>query len=265
MEKTAYICHGCGVEYEPSEHPPDHCRICEDERQYVPVEGQGWTTLQALRRTHKNMIEKVSGNLYALYTVPHFAIGQRAHLLVTAGGNILWDCISNIDESTVDLVGRLGGIKAICISHPHYFSTLAEWSRAFGDVPVYVHASDAEWLGRKTNSVVLWEGEDRTLWDGIRIIRCGGHFPGANILWWPSQRALLTGDTIQVCPDRKTVSFMYSYPNMIPLPKKDILRISQSVEPLPYDAMFGAFGRYILTGARQAMARSVKRYLSIFE
>ena len=30
--------------------------------------------------------------------------------------------------------------------------------------------------------------------------------------------ALLSGDIVQVVPDRRYVSFMYSYPNLIPLP-----------------------------------------------
>ncbi len=262
MPHTAYICQTCGVQYAPSAVPPPACPVCEDERQYVPPGGQTWTQLQALAAHHHNVIEKVREQLYAIYTVPAFAIGQRAHLLQTPGGNILWDCISLVDPSTQALVEALGGLRAICISHPHYFASLQAWSAAFGDVPVYVHSLDAAWLGWKPDSVRLWEGEVLSLWDGISLRCCGGHFPGGNILHWPAGRALLTGDIIQVCPDRRSVSFMYSYPNLIPLPRQAVTRIRDIVNALDYTAMYGAFGRYIPEGAPQAMDRSVQRYLA---
>lgn len=264
MNKTAWICRTCGIEYEASEKPPARCPVCEDERQYVPATGQQWATADEVSLHHRNVIEKVTEKLYAIYSVPSFAIGQRAHLVISDGGNILWDCISNLDEGTVAIVNRLGGIRAICISHPHFFATAARWSEAFRDAPVFVHALDEKWLGRRTHAFRLWEGQELQLWDDMMLVCCGGHFPGSSLLWWPAGKALLTGDTIQVCPDRKSVSFMYSYPNLIPLPQKDILHIREAVAPLEYDAMFGAFGSYIRGGAAEAMARSAERYLSVF-
>jgi glyoxylase-like metal-dependent hydrolase (beta-lactamase superfamily II) len=262
----AYICNTCAVQYEPSDAPPSNCPICEDDRQYLNPAGQSWTTLEAIAQKYKNIIELVAPNIYAIYTTPALGIGQRAHLIISPGGNILWDCITNLDASTVALISALGGIKAIAISHPHYFSTIVEWSKAFGDVPVYVHALDAEWLGRKGDSIIPWDEDELTLWDGMKLICCGGHFPGANILYSPiGDGSLFVGDTIQVAPDLKTVSFMYSYPNMIPLPKKDILQIKDRVKDLQYDKMYGAFGRYIKTDAKAAVDFSINRYLKIYD
>ncbi|MCW3110456.1 MAG: beta-lactamase [Segetibacter sp.] len=261
----AYICTTCGVQYEPSDAPPASCPICEDDRQYVNPFGQSWTTLQNLNQRHKNIIELVAPNVYAIYTTPSFAIGQRAHLIISPGGNILWDCITNLDASTIALINALGGIKAIATSHPHYFSTIAEWSKAFGDVPVYVHALDAQWLRRKPDAIELWKDDALNLWDQMKLILCGGHFPGACILYSPyNEGSLFVGDTIQVAPDLKTVSFMYSYPNLIPLPKKDIFQIQDAVKDLQYNVMFGAFGRYIKTNAKASMELSIKRYLIIY-
>lgn len=264
-----YICNTCGIQYNAAAQPPAHCPVCEDDRQYVSAGGQSWTTLGELNKQHRNIIEWVTPNLYALYTTPSFAIGQRAHLLITPGGNILWDCITNLDTSTIEIIRKLGGIKAIALSHPHYFSTIVEWSHAFDKAPVYVHSLDAQWLGRHDPVIKLWEGQEQALWDDIRLVLCGGHFPGGNVLHWPGagngKGALLVGDVIQVSPDQKTVSFMYSYPNYIPLPKKDILQIENVMKPLAYDAIYGAFGRYIRSGAGQAMDFSVKRYLRIYE
>jgi glyoxylase-like metal-dependent hydrolase (beta-lactamase superfamily II) len=262
----AFICTTCGIQYSPAETPPAHCIICEDDRQYINPNGQSWTTLDELNKQHKNIIELVAPGIYAIYSTPSFAIGQRAHLVISPGGNILWDCITNLDTSTINIIEALGGIKAIAISHPHYFSTIAEWSAAFKNAPVYVNAFDEEWLCRKTSEMLLWNEQEITLWDNIKLIRCDGHFPGACVLYHPHNKgSLFVGDTIQVAPDLKTVSFMYSYPNMIPLAKKDILEIQNAVKDLEYDSIYGAFGRYIKTGAKAAVEFSVNRYLRIFE
>jgi len=262
---TNYICTTCGVQYEAGITPPLHCPICEDDRQYVNPAGQSWTTLKDVAKQHRNIIEKISTDLYAIHTAPKFGIGQRAYLVISPGGNVLWDCVTLLDPSTMDIIEKLGGIKAIVLSHPHYFSTIVEWSEAF-QAAIYVHAEDAMWLGRKNDKLRLWEGDIEPLWDQIKIVRCGGHFPGACILHWPvGDGILLVGDTIQVSPNLTTVSFMYSYPNNIPLPKKDILAISFAVKLLQYNVMHGAFGFSIRDNAAAVMERSVQRYLRIYE
>ena len=115
---VAYICATCGVQHEPSDEPPDHCIICEDERQYIGWSGQRWTTLEELRAGHQNEIHDDLG-LIGIGTKPAVAIGQRALLVQSAEGNLLWDCITVIDDATVDAVRKLGGLRAIAISHPH--------------------------------------------------------------------------------------------------------------------------------------------------
>lgn len=266
MELTAYICTTCGVQYHPSVTPPEHCPICEDERQYVNPKGQTWTTLKQVNQQHENKLEEIARNIYAIYTTPAFGIGQRAHLILSQSGNILWDCITNLDDATIEQINNLGGIKAIALSHPHYYSTIVEWIKAFGNIPIYIHEADQQWLGRKTDAIILWKGKELELWDGIKLICSGGHFDGACVLYNPAGKgSLLVGDTIQVSPDLKTVSFMYSYPNLIPLPKKAILNIAASVQNCDYDSMYGAFGKYIFANAKAAMKFSVDRYLKIFE
>ena len=70
--------------------------------------------------------------------------------------------------------------------------------------------------------IQFWEGKTKPLPGGMTLIRCGGHFPGGTVLHWPDgaggRGALLSGDILTVVPDRRYVSFMYSYPNLIPLP-----------------------------------------------
>ncbi len=142
-----FICRTCGTQFAATEQSPASCPICEDERQYVGWEGQQWTTLQALQQSHHNVFKEVEPGLTGIGTHPSFAIGQRALLLQTTAGNILWDCISLIDDPTIAVIEALGGISGIAISHPHYYSAMVEWSQAF-DAPIYLHADDREWVLR---------------------------------------------------------------------------------------------------------------------
>ncbi|HEU4356993.1 MAG TPA: MBL fold metallo-hydrolase [Xanthobacteraceae bacterium] len=266
----AFICATCGSQFTPSQAPPPSCPICEDERQYVPPGGQKWTTLDELAPRHFNCYQQYEPGLIGVGTVPEFAIGQRALILRAADGNVLWDCISFIDAATIELVKGLGGLAAIAISHPHYYSTMVEWSRAFGGIPIYLPAADRQWIMRPDPVIKLWEGDTLQLAPGITLIRCGGHFAGGTVLHWAGggqgRGALLSGDIVQLIPDRKHVSFMRSYPNLIPLSAPAVARIGAILEPFSFDVIYGAwFDRVIPRGGKDAVKRSVARYIAMVE
>lgn len=263
------ICVTCGAQFAASAAPPPACPICEDERQYVGHEGQRWTTLGALRRDHRNEIRAIEDGLTGIVTAPQFAIGQQAHLVETPVGNVLWNCVSLVDDETVAEVGRRGGLAAIAVSHPHFFTGVAEWSRAFGGVPILLHADDRGWVTRPDGAIRFWEGETAEVLPGggLTLVRCGGHFPGSCVLHWAAGAggagALLTGDTITVVADRRWVGFMFSYPNLIPLGADAIRRIVAAVEPYPFDRLYGGWpGSVVATDAKGAVRRSAARYLA---
>ena len=212
---TAYLCVTCGTQFPESLKPPDHCAICEDERQYVGPDGQDWTTLERLRTTHKNTIKQEEENLYSINTMPKFGIGQRAFLIQTPRGNLLWDCVGLIDDATISRIKELGGIAEIAISHPHYYTSMVEWSRAFGDPPIHIHEAERPWVMRPDPCVRYWKGETQTLLGSLPLVRTGGHFEGYQVLLWPAgaggRGALLAGDQPQICMDPKQVSFMWSW------------------------------------------------------
>ncbi len=255
-----YICATCGTQFAESAEPPDACPICEDPRQYVPVGGQRWTTLAELGAGHENEI-RADGELTGIGTSPSFAIGQRALLVPFGDSNLLWDCITLLDERTAAEVERRGGLAGIAISHPHYYSCMVEWAQAF-DCPIHLHADDAEWVMRSDAAVRHWEGERLELGDGLTLIRGGGHFTGGTMLHRAEGTgALLSGDIIQVIPDRRHVAFMWSYPNLVPLPESEVRRIGASVEPFEYEAIYGAWwGRVIPADGPEVVRRSVERY-----
>ena len=126
-----FICVQCGTQFDDAAQPPSRCPICEDERQFVRHTGQEWTTLEQLLANHHNRIADEAPRLLGIGTEPEFAIGQRALLLQSPGGNLLWDCITLLNDETIAEVNTRGGIRAIAISHPHYYSAMMEMGRAF--------------------------------------------------------------------------------------------------------------------------------------
>jgi hypothetical protein len=259
-----YVCATCGVQYAESSAPPGRCPVCEDERQYVGWEGQRWTTLAELRSAHVNVV-RAESDLTGIVTEPAFAIGQRALLVPDPGFPLLWDCLTLIDDATVAAVRAAGGIRAVAVSHPHYYSAVVEWARVF-DVPVYLHAADRAWVMRPDPTIVFWEGDTLALAEGLTLIRCGGHFSGGTVLHWAraaaGRGALLSGDVLQVGANRKSVSFMYSYPNYIPLDAAAVRRIGAAVAPYRFERIYGAFrDRNVLEEGNEVVRRSVERYL----
>lgn len=263
-----FICVQCGTQYSETVKPPLHCPICEDERQFVRHSGQEWTTLNRLTTDHRNRFEEEAPRLLGIGTEPEFAIGQRALLVQSPAGNLLWDCITLLDDRTIADVNARGGIRAIAISHPHYYTTMIEWAERF-DAQIFLHTGDHEWVMRKSPRIQFWEGTTLPLWDNLTLINCGGHFEGGTVLHWPaasrgrgSKGALLTGDIIQVVQDRRYVSFMRSYPNLIPLGATAINHILRTIEPFPFDQIYGAWWKAnVLSNAKAAVQRSARRYL----
>lgn len=262
----AFICTACGTQFPPAGAPPASCPICDDERQFVPPTGQGWTTQEKLAVGHVNGWHQYEPGIIGIATQPRFAIGQRALLLRTANGNVLWDCISMLDAATVTLIKALGGVQAMAISHPHFYTTMTEWSRAF-DVPVHVHADDRQWIMRQDSGVRHWDGATLPLLADVTLIRGGGHFTGSSMLHWAGGAAgrgvVCCSDTAYVAADRKHVTFMRSYPNLIPLPAHAVQAIAAALAPFEFDMMFGNFFESVIeTGAKRAFQTSVDRYLA---
>ncbi|WP_037183925.1 MBL fold metallo-hydrolase [Rhodococcoides fascians] len=263
------ICATCGVQYDHDSAGrdvlPATCIICEDERQYVGYDGQRWTSLAELREQgHSVEIREEIPGLWGLATSPALAIGQRALLVPGHGGTVMWDSVTYIDDDAVDRVAQLGGISAIALSHPHYYSSMVEWSHAFDDAPIYVHERDARWLTR-TDNVVLWSGGRTEVLPGRTLLRAGVHFDGGTVMHWADgvdgRGALCAGDIFTVVADRRWVGFMYSYPNLIPEHPDTILRAVNMVAPFGFESLYGAWWDRIITDdAHAAVVRSARRY-----
>ncbi|KAJ5126585.1 beta-lactamase-like protein [Penicillium atrosanguineum] len=274
------VCFTCGVQYDVSAGL-NSCKICDDPRQYVPPTGQSWTSLRSLQSAKENYrnvftTDPFNPNLITIHTVPKLGIGQRAFLCLSgpASGNVLWDCITYLDEETIRHVKSLGGIRAIVISHPHYFSTSVQWAEAF-NCDLFISAEDEQWVGNRGDGkrLKLWNGQTLPLLSpdpngaqgesDLMAIKTGGHFPGSSVLWWKSTKKLFIADTIMIVPsglykvDRlpgtSSFSFMWSYPNLIPLPPDEIHGIWKAIKDIHFEDTHGAFLGQEIRGNSKAL------------
>jgi hypothetical protein len=257
-----FLCRECGARFPEATTPPTGCPICLDERQFVRWGGQEWHTVEDLAKNHEIACTQDHGAL-SLRVTPDFAIGQRALLVEAAEGNLLWDCIGLVTREAVAAIRARGPVIGIAISHPHYYTAMAEWAEAL-DVPVHLHADDRAWVTQPDPAIRHWNGEALKLGPSLTLLRCGGHFAGATVLHHAEgEGALYSGDVLQVAQDRRHVSVLYSYPNMIPVNAATIRRIAAILEPYPFDRVYGAFeGRVIMPAAKTAVERSLARYLA---
>ncbi|OBA73522.1 hydrolase [Mycobacterium sp. 1554424.7] len=261
-EPGVKICRTCAVEHDDT---ADTCRICSDERQWVPAEGQLWTTLEELTNAgYRVRMRELEPDLYGLTVDPKFGIGQESHLLRTPGGNLLWDVTGYVDAAAVAQVRDLGEVIAIVASHPHHYGVQVEWSRALGSVPVYVAEADMAWVARSDPVIRPWSGKLDVL-PGVTLLQVGGHFPGSAVAHWAAgaggRGVLLSADTMQANPDRTSVTFMRSYPNRIPLSAAVVDRVARAVEPLAFDRLYDNFGKTIDSDASTVIRRSADRYI----
>lgn len=110
---------------------------------------------------------------------------------------------------TVLQILSIGGLKAIIISHPHYYTSVNEWLTAF-NCPVYTTPEDREWLKNTPaeKKVTFLNEEVTEILPGVTALKVGGHFPGSFLLHW--DKHLFHGDTFIT----NMVSFRPPYSNI---------------------------------------------------
>lgn len=260
--RSTLICATCAVEHD--EPAPAVCAICDDDRQYVPETGQAWTTLADLAAAGQTIaMEPIEPDAWSITTRPDVGIGQHALLVRTPHGSLLWDPPGYLDDALVAEILAQGPVLAVAASHPHMFGVQVEWGHRLGDVPVLVCEADASWLGRRSHLVELWSGRHEVA-PGLVLRQVGGHFVGSAVAHWQAgadgRGVLLTGDTVFPNPDHRSIGFMRSYPNKIPLSGTVALRIASDLETFDFDRIYGNFGNVTRTDARRILRDSAERH-----
>lgn len=259
---TVYLCATCAVETDGPRTSGQVCPICADERQYVPPEGQRWTTVEELvAGGHRLLWREVEPHLLALWTEPGVGIGQHGHLAQGQDGSLLWDPPGLITPEAVDQIRARGPVLGVAASHPHMFGVQLEWAAAL-EAPVFVNRADAGWVQRSGAAISIWD-EEVALSHELTLLRLGGHFPGSAVALWSrgaeGRGVLLSGDTIFVNPDQ-TASFMRSYPNRIPLSAAVVQRLAAVTDGLAFDRVYNNFGAVIDAEARAMVRFSANRH-----
>ncbi len=260
---TAWLCATCGVEHA---EPSGVCAICADERQWVPADGQRWTTLAELDAAGcRTRVRELEPGLLGITAEPKVGIGHQAYLVTTPAGNLLWDPVGFLDDSAVERVRGAGEVLAIAASHPHMFGAQVEWSRALGGAPVLVAEPQRDWVARPDAAIETWRAR-RELVPGLALVELGGHFAGSSVVHWTAGAGgggvLLSSDTIHANPDRVTTTFLRSYPNRIPLSPAVVDRVTRGAEALGFDRLYDNFGHMIERDGAGAVRRSADRYIA---
>lgn len=257
------LCENCGVE--AADPLPEVCPICADEREFLPADGvQRWVELDELRRLgHRTELNQFEPDLWGLVTTPKIGIGHTGLLVRTPQGVVLWDPPGFVDEGIAAEIRGQGPIIAVVPSHPHMYGLQLEWAAALGGVPVVLAEADRQWVQR-TGDALDFFTDHRELAPGLAVHRFGGHFAGSSVLEWSAgaegRGALLVADTVMVNPDRKSVSFMRSYPNRIPLSGATARRLADRVAELRADRAYSNFGNVLDADLQQAVRRSADRH-----
>lgn len=257
-----WICATCAVETADLRTPPDGCAICEDERQWVPEGGTVWTTLDELRaRGTRVVAREVEPDLWGLTAEPAVGIGQQTMVVRVPEGTLLFDCVGYVDDEAIDLVRSLGPTLAVAASHPHMYGVQTEWAAAL-KAPVLVAGRDREWV-RRDERVEFYDGS-REVAPGLTLHQVGGHFPGQAVVEWATgndgRGVLLAADAIFPNPDRRSVSFLRSYPNRIPLSGTVVQRVAAQVEGLHFDRLYNNFGAVVPSDAKAVVRASADRH-----
>jgi glyoxylase-like metal-dependent hydrolase (beta-lactamase superfamily II) len=267
-----WICCHCGLQYAEQEAAPGRCLNCSNERESMTHKLPRWTTLSGMAGKYRNVFTTLGDGVTGICIAPAFGIGPEVFLIQSQAGNVLWDCLAYLDQPTIEQIQALGGLSAIVISHPHMFGSVVEWSHALGKVPVLVHEDNRAWMPRPDPVIHWWPGESFQMNSEFTAIRCGGHFPGSSVLYWKSgaagKGALFTGDTILPVEDRRWVSFMYSYPNLVPISRRAVEKIVNAISAIDFDRIYGGpmYGSggsrpIVQTDAKNAVLRSAARYI----
>jgi len=263
---TIWLCATCGLEYPDTPEPPaGACAICADERQYLPPDGQKWTTLAELQADRTATITEIEPDLFGITIEPSVGIGHRPLIVRTPHGNVLWDAPGYLDDTMLNAIRDLGGLVAITSSHPHLTGMSVSISEALGGIPIWYGEDDREWVRRPSELIHFWRDRHEVV-PGITLVQCGGHFAGSAVLHWAEgaegRGVILTGDTIMVNPDPETVSFMRSYPNRLPLGERAVRTIVQRLQPLGWDRVYSGFHPGLMaSNAKAHVTRSAARHI----
>ena len=262
-----WVCPTCGANFPPAPKPPARCPLCEDERQFVPPTGQVWKRMGELAQAgYRTEVRELEPELAGVGVRPGIGVGQRALLVRTPEGNLLWDPPAFVDQAGIDAVRDLGGLAAVSSSHPHMYGAIVEWSHAFG-AEIVLPEVDRPWMTRPDTAVRSWSGSLEVL-PGVTLVQCGGHFPGSAVVHWAGgaggNGALFVGDTLFVTSGGDRVSFIWSAPNRLPLPEREVRGVVDALAPYRYQQIYGGWWDPVIDHDGEGVVeRSAARYIEI--
>ena len=256
-----WICATCAVEHAER---VEVCAICADERQWVPADGQHWTTLDDLAADGRRVeVTELEPDLFGITTTRRPGSVRRPSSCARRRGTC---CGTRSGTSTPT---GWGGSASSVRSSPSWPATRtctasrSSGAAQLGGVPVLVAEADRQWVARPDPVIETWSGRVEIL-PGVTLTQPGGHFPGSAVAHWAGadgRGVLLSGDTVFANPDRRSVAFMRSYPNHLPLSAAVTERVARALEEFDFDRLYGNFAIRIDADARAVVRRSADRHI----
>ncbi|MFQ5915685.1 MAG: MBL fold metallo-hydrolase [Nitrospinota bacterium] len=260
MLRIPLICTYCGNRTFVPEGETPECRICA--YRYVP-EPKGRARFErpeALRPRHHVEIVQLEEDVWRFYVRPDLGIRHYAYFIQRPAGNVLMDMQPLLTEELADWIARKDGLKAIILSHPHYYGAMDEFSARFG-APVWVHAADREWTVGYPN-VEFLDAETLSLDDDLWVVHVPAQFEGGLCLLYARHRGILfTGDTLMVSPSTGELSAWKNTPRKVPYTREEFRVIRERILSLEFDQLFASVRGEIRSGAKEKAGAFCAAYL----
>ena len=103
----------------------------------------------------------------------------------------------------MDQIKSKGGLKAVVISHPRFYTTYVVWAKVV-ECPRYTSAEDEVGDCRRLREPEILRlvtgdiGASTEVVKGLTAVKLGGHFPGSLVLHW--EKKLFIADTFVTVP-----------------------------------------------------------------
>jgi glyoxylase-like metal-dependent hydrolase (beta-lactamase superfamily II) len=259
MTGSPLICTYCGNRTFIGEGETPECLICANRYVPEPKARVRFKRPDALLPDHHTEIVQLEEDIWRFYVRPNLGIRHYAFFIQRPGGNVLMDMQPILTNDLAAWIGAKGGLKAIVLSHPHYYGAMDDFSTRF-HAPVWIHATDRDWAVGYPNVECL-DAEDHSFDETLGMIHIPGQFEGGLCLLYARHRGILfTGDTLMVSPTTGELSAWKSTPRQVPYTRDEFHVIREGILALEFDQLYASVRGEIRSGAKEQAASFCASY-----
>ena len=241
MPLSPFACSNCG-HWQFYFAVPPNCPICSDVRNDLPEDGWDFRTPADLapRLTHHR--REVVPGIWEFWSTPRFGLDSHGWLLLEPDGNVAFEAAPFYDQTSLDAITDLGGIRTLAASHPHGYGALWQLQQHFSPT-LLIQKEDLQWT--KAFRVNQPWDERHEILPGLVLHHTGGHYEGHAVLHDARRRAVFVGDALKLEIDAAGravgLSSHKAYHKQIPLSPDEARRYRRVFAALDFDTVFTPF------------------------